>query len=111
MYPQTELLFPPRLIPELADLRGEPWRTLVKRVASLPETHTDVIAFMLLVSQLSECLSCEQGSFRAWRGCAACSAQAVTRYKGSDRQLLRRFEKARKQVEAHLAGQAEEEAA
>jgi hypothetical protein len=111
MHPQTELLFPARLIPELADLRGETWRKLVMRVAALPETHADVIAFMLVISELSECLSCEQGSFRAWRGCAACSAQAVVRYKGSDRQLLRRFENAKKRVEAYLATSTAEEAA
>ena len=35
--PRTELLFPPHLIPDLKDLRGEVWRELVEHVAALPD--------------------------------------------------------------------------
>ena len=34
----AEMLFPARVIPQLEDLRGEPWRKLVTEVAALPET-------------------------------------------------------------------------
>ena len=38
MYPKAELIFPPRLISSLRDLRGPDWAALVERVAKLPET-------------------------------------------------------------------------
>lgn len=102
MYPQTELLFPPRLIPELADLRGKEWAKLVRYVAGLPETHPDVLAFLLMVTRITDCLGCQQGSYRAWRGCAACATLAVARFKGSDAELLRRFREAQEEIREYL---------
>jgi len=40
-----EILFPTRCISQLAGLRGPEWRTLIERIASLPETHEDSLAF------------------------------------------------------------------
>ncbi|NLE75401.1 MAG: hypothetical protein GX605_01445 [Chloroflexi bacterium] len=100
---KTELLFPYRLIAGLATLRGPEWQALVRRVAALPEEHDDVVAFMLLITQISRCATCEQGSFRAWQGCAVCSRQAVERFKGSDQELLHRFAQAQREVQQFLA--------
>ena len=41
MYPKAELLFPPRLIPVLKNLRGPEWAALVDRVMQLPETDLE----------------------------------------------------------------------
>ena len=55
VHTKAELLFPATLIPSLRDLRGEEWRALVDRVAALPETHPDSLAFVLMMIELDGC--------------------------------------------------------
>lgn len=50
MYPRTEILFPHRSISALKGLRGDLWQVLVDRVAVLPETHEDSLAFSLMMT-------------------------------------------------------------
>jgi hypothetical protein len=95
---KNELFFPPELIGGLKDLRDVEWKKLVERVAVLPHTHPDSLAFALMVIKLSGCLSCGPGSFRHMKGCLSCSRQAISAYKGSDRQLLDLFEESRQEV-------------
>jgi hypothetical protein len=102
---RTELLFPPRLIPDLKDLRGEPWRKLVEYVASLPETHPDTLAFCLMMIRLNACLNCVSGSYRFMRGCELCAQQTISRFQGTDEDLLEQYE----QAKSDLARSAEEE--
>lgn len=102
MYPESEILFPPRCIPLLAEARGKAWKTLVRRVARLPEDHPDTLALSLTVIRLAGCLTCDMDSYRASLGCAACSQRAVAGFKGTDEQLIRRFEEAREEIEAYL---------
>lgn len=96
--PRTELLFPPHLIPDLRDLRGEEWRKLVERVSSLPETHDETLAFCLMMIRLNACLGCVSGSYRFMRGCELCAQQTIARYQGSDDELIALFEKAREDL-------------
>ncbi|NOZ29584.1 MAG: hypothetical protein GXP39_16225 [Chloroflexi bacterium] len=112
VYPKSEILFPPRLIPELKDLRGPEWRDLVTRVAELPETHPDSLAFSLLMIRLNGCLKCTNGSYKFMRGCAACSRQTIMQFKGSDADLLRLYQRAQAEVNRYLAetGQLEQAA-
>jgi hypothetical protein len=105
MYPKAELLFPPRLIPSLRDLRGPQWADLVGRVAKLPETDPDVLAFALMMIRLSGCVKCHEGSFKYMRGCQLCAIQAVMQFKGTDADLLNLFQKARRDLDAYLAGE------
>ncbi|MCS6962524.1 hypothetical protein [Thermoflexus sp.] len=102
MYPESEILFPPRCIPLLAETRGKAWRALVRRVARLPEEHPDTLALSLTVIRLAGCLTCDMDSYRASLGCAACSQRAVAGFKGTDEQLIHRFEEAREEIEAYL---------
>ncbi len=102
MYPESEILFPPRCIPLLGELRGKAWKALVHRVARLPEDHPDTLALSLTVIRLAGCLTCDMDSYRASLGCAVCSQRAVAGFKGTDEQLIRRFEEARAEVEAYL---------
>ncbi|WP_322801209.1 hypothetical protein [Thermoflexus sp.] len=102
MYPESEILFPPRCIPLLAEARGKAWKALVRRVARLPEDHPDTLALSLTVIRLAGCLTCDMDSYRASLGCAACSQRAVAGFKGTDEQLIRRFEEAREEIEAYL---------
>jgi hypothetical protein len=99
--PRTELLFPPHLIPDLKDLRGDVWRELVEHVAALPETHPDTLAFCLMMIRLNACLGCISGSYRFMRGCELCSQQTVARYQGTDEELVALFHKAKADLEAY----------
>ena len=98
MYTDNALLFPRQAIPALKSLRGPEWQALVERVLSLPETHEETLAFMLMIIRLNGCLDCETDSYRAMRGCAACAQQVLRRYKGRDADLLARFEQALHEV-------------
>ncbi len=105
--PRTELLFPPRLIPDLKDLRGEEWRKLVEHVASLSETHLDTLAFCLMMIRLNSCLNCVSGSYRFMRGCELCAQQTIARFQGTDEELIALFEQAREDLTRSSDGQSE----
>ena len=98
MYMRNELMFPPYAIPMLRDLRGAEWRQLVDHIMSLPEGHEDALAFSLLMIRLNGCLSCETDGYRAMRGCIVCATQTIRRYKGGDKELVKAFKEARKEV-------------
>ena len=102
MYPDSEILFPSRCIPQLRDLRGPTWAELVDRVAALPDGHEDVLGFSLTIIRLGSCLTCDLDSYRASLGCCTCACRSVGGFKGSDKELVRRFERARDEVRAFL---------
>jgi hypothetical protein len=104
MYPKAELLFPPRLIASLRNLRGPEWADLVDRVTKLPETDPDSLAFTLMMIRLDGCVKCHEGSFRYMRGCQLCATQTVMQFKGADADLVVLYEKARRDVDAYLSG-------
>lgn len=103
MYVTAEIMFPPSVIPTLRDAAGPEWRTLVDRVSRLDETHPESLALSLTMIRLDGCLECETDSFRAMRGCAACALQNVRRYRRNERELLRLYRTALKDVQAFLA--------
>jgi hypothetical protein len=102
VYGKYELLFTPRLIPRLRNLRGEEWARLIDSLALLPETHPDALAFCMMMIELVSCLSCEMDSYRAQRGCAVCAQQMVISFKGNDKQLIKRYELARNGIYEQL---------
>ena len=102
---RTELLFPPRLIPSLRDLRGDVWRELVDSVTPLPETDPDKLAFCLLLIRLNSCLSCVSGSYRFMRGCELCTQQTVARYQGTDEELVALHQRAKQDLARYAAGE------
>lgn len=91
MYAENALFFPPHLIAGLRKQRGPEWGALVERIAALPETHEEVLAFVLLMIRLNGCVPCETDSYRAMRGCGLCAAQTLRRYKGTDADLIAQF--------------------
>jgi len=99
---KAELLFPAHLIPSLRDLRGEEWRSLIDRVASLPETHHDSLAFVLMMIELNGCLKCNSNNYKFLRGCYLCATQTVQSYKGSDQDLIELYGRAKKELELRL---------
>ncbi|HHN93323.1 MAG TPA: hypothetical protein ENK17_01010 [Anaerolineae bacterium] len=103
MYPDSEILFPTRCIPQLRDLRAEKWARLVDRVAALPDGHEDVLGFSLMMIRLGSCLTCDLDSYRASLGCCTCARRSVAGFKGTDEELIARFEEARDKVRDYLA--------
>lgn len=104
MYTNNEILFPHHVLPALRNLRGPQWRQLVERVLTLPETHEETLALMLLMIRLDGCMVCETDSYRAMRGCAGCAVQTLRRHKGGDEELLELFQQALDDVR-EFAGQ------
>ncbi len=103
VYRKYDLLFTPRLIPQLRNLRGEEWANFIDQLSGLPELHPDTLAFSMMMIKLGGCLPCEMDSYRAQRGCATCARQTILSFKGSDKQLIKRFEKARQIIAEHLS--------
>jgi hypothetical protein len=102
MYTKNELMFSHYVIPRLADSRGDKWRELVERIARLPETHHEVLAFMLMMVRLNGCLNCETDSYRAMRGCTMCALQSLRRFKGTDDELFKMYEQALNDIHSYL---------
>jgi hypothetical protein len=102
MYSQAEILFPHRSISALKGLKGSRWQELVERVAALPETHEDSLAFSLMMIKLCDCVNCDLGSYKASLGCSTCARRTISAIKGSDTILMRHFEKAKEEVLAYL---------
>ncbi len=105
MYPKAELLFPPRLIPILKNLRGPEWAALVDRVMKLPETDPDSLAFSLMMIRLDGCVKCHEGSFKYMRGCHLCATQTVMQFKGTDNDMIQLYLKARRDIDSYLSGE------
>ena len=102
MYVANQLLFPPEAIPQLGNMRGPMWRDLVRRVADLPETHPESLAFSLMMIRLDGCMECETDSFRAMQGCATCARLTLRRHKRADDELLTRYRTALSDVKVFL---------
>lgn len=103
MYAKNELMFPHYAILRLREARGDRWNDLIDRIVSLPETHEEVIAFMLLMVRLNGCMPCETDSYRAMRGCSMCALQTLRRFKGSDDELLRLYHQSLEDVQSYFA--------
>jgi len=103
MYPDSEILFPPRCIPQLRTLRGPEWAALMERLSALPDEHEDVLGFSLMMIKLGSCLTCDLDSYRASLGCCVCARRTVSGFKGSDSDMIRLFEETRQEVREYLA--------
>jgi hypothetical protein len=105
MYPDSEILFPPRCIEQLGDLRGPKWQDLIRRVAKLPHNQDEVLAFGLLMIRLGSCLTCDLDSYRASLGCCTCARRTVSGYKEDDASLLELYEKSLIEVKSYVEKQ------
>ena len=102
MYPRSEILFPHRCVGTLRRLRGPKWRALVDKVAALSETSIDALAFSLMMIKLDKCLNCDLGSYKASLGCCACARRAINSFKGTDQQLIKKFEICKRELLEYL---------
>jgi hypothetical protein len=103
MYPESEILFPSRCVPQLRNLRAAEWANLIDHIVTLPDGHEDVLGFSLMMVRLGSCLTCDLDSYRASLGCCTCARRSVAGFKGSDMDLVRMFEQARAEVRVYLA--------
>ena len=103
IYRHYDLLFTPRLIPQLRNLRGEAWAKLIDYLSKLPQTHPDALGFSMMMIELGGCLSCEMDNYRAQRGCATCARHTILSFKDTDKQLIKHYENARKLVQQYLS--------
>ena len=103
MYNQdTEVLFPPRVIPTLRSMHGEEWKRLVDRVLSPEAAPAELYAFVLMMVRQCGCVGCNADSFRAMRGCTQCAKQTVRRFKGTDREIVEQYRLVLKEVETYI---------
>jgi hypothetical protein len=110
---RLEILFPHSRVSGLKNLGDEAWKALVERIAVLPETHPDALAFSYMMIKLCNCLNCDLGSYKASLGCSVCSQRTVSAMHAGEKDLMREFNKAKKEVLAYLnsIGASEEMAA
>ncbi len=102
MYPDSEILFPPRCIKQLRNIRGQEWQQLVDRIMTLPHNHAEVLAFGLLLIDEGSCLTCDLDSYRASLGCCTCAQRTINGFKGDDDELLATYHNALEQVQTYL---------
>jgi hypothetical protein len=100
MNADTELLFPPRVIPCLRNVRGELWQSLVDEVVAGGEGSVAETGFVLLMARLNGCLCCNADSFRALNGCRHCSTRNLRRARESDAEMVVMFAESQREVMA-----------
>lgn len=100
--PETDLLFPPRTLPALRDLRGAPWRDLVTLVLEAGPDSREQMAFVLMMARMNNCATCNADSFRAMTGCTACTKQSLKHSHETDQALVALFQAAHAEVDQYL---------
>jgi hypothetical protein len=94
----ADILFPTRAIPFLRDLRGPTWRELVDHVCNRGPSSVEQQAFLLMMIRMDGCLTCSADSYRAMQGCTVCAQQAISRFKGTDQELIDAYLRAKTDV-------------
>jgi alkylhydroperoxidase family enzyme len=100
--PDTDLLFPPRTLTALRDLRGTTWRDLVTDVIEAGPESLEQMAFILMMARMNNCATCNADSYRAINGCTACAKQSLKRSHESDEVLIEIFQTTKGEVEQFL---------
>jgi hypothetical protein len=100
---ETQVLFPPAVIPELGDLRGAEWQALVAQAAHKPPLDREVLGFVLMMVRLGGCTACRADSYWAMRGCLPCARNTVGRFRGSDQDLRNKFAAACQEIDSYLS--------
>jgi alkylhydroperoxidase family enzyme len=100
--PETDLLFPPRSLPALRNLRSSEWQDLVTSVLEAGPDSIEQMAFILMMARMNNCATCNSDSFRAMTGCAMCATQSLKRFHETDDALTSLYQAARGEVEQYL---------
>ena len=106
---KTPFLFPHSSVPYLRQMREEShWDVLVERIAALPETDDDSLAFQLMMIRICGCLRCT--NYKANLGCTTCSQRAVRNSKVSTNAMIHWFTKAQEEVRLFLDSRVDDSA-
>jgi hypothetical protein len=97
----SHLIFPQRLMPCLLDERGAEWQSLVRDMLNRSPQSLEQAGFVLLVARLSGCATCHANALRALRGCIQCARQSLSRFRGSDQELVAAYRQACEEVERY----------
>lgn len=97
-----EVIFPAKATPTLRGLRGPKWDELVDKVLETEADSLEQLGFVLMIVRILGCSGCNSDSFRAMRGCTRCAQQGIKRFRGSDEELVKLYEKAKTEVEVYL---------
>jgi hypothetical protein len=100
--PRTASLFPRIAIPRLARMHGRKWSRLVNRVADLPETHPEHLAYTLMIRRLAHLSGSNHASVCVMPGCVTCALDILERYDGSERDLIDEYHHTLDEVKAYL---------
>ena len=95
----TELLFPPKIIPTLRGLRGRDWANLIDQIDQSVNDDLVQMAFVLLMVRMNGCMSCSSDSYKAMHGCYRCASQSIQRFAGTDLDLNRLYQDALNEIE------------
>ncbi|MEW6180083.1 MAG: hypothetical protein AB1522_09150 [Chloroflexota bacterium] len=98
----TEVMFPPRVISHLRNMRGSEWQKLIDRLCATDGNLVERAAFTLMMVRMGGCQTCTIDSFRGMRGCTICARQTIRRYRGSDQELIKQFEQCVGEVQQFL---------
>ena len=99
--PDTDFIFPSRVIPALRNLLGPEWRKMCDEAQSAPQTDPAHLSFVLLMVGLNGCENCNADSYKAMRGCTACSVQTIERFPGMESDLEKKLEKASREIQEY----------
>ncbi len=100
--PDTDLIFPLRVLPLIADSHDTEWKKLAKLACADGSDALDKLGLVLTMVKLAGCVSCNSDSFRAIRGCSQCAAQTIRRQRAGNGELMQLFLQNRKEVESYL---------
>jgi hypothetical protein len=95
----TEIIFPLRVATSLRELHGADWRKAADKAAKAAPDSPEAAGFVLAMARVNGCHNCNADSFRAMKGCTLCAQDAVRRYRGGEKALLKQIEKARGDIE------------
>jgi hypothetical protein len=84
----TEILFPPRLLGQLQNLRSTKWNNYVNDVLTKPIGDPERAGFIYFIAKFNACATCQGDSLRAMQGCSKCVQQVIKRFRGSDEELI-----------------------
>lgn len=100
--PDTEILFPLRVLPSLRSIHGEEWQRLVDQILANDCPIKERYTFALMMVKMCGCVGCNADSFRAMRGCSQCARQTVRRNRSSDQELTDQYRLIHKEVIAYM---------
>ena len=100
--PDTDLIFPPRVISALSSERSSVWKDLVVLAQNSDSDSPEKVAFILMMARLNNCATCNADSYRAIQGCSTCARQALKRFHGTDEELILLFDAARSEIIRYL---------